>query len=280
MLIEETMLKSFMFPAGEVHVRDPRPSLDPGILYLPIPTAPEDDDEDSLSLNDWIMQILLLTNVKKRAGHKFSLFLPYLPYSRQDRPTSPNEPFSLKVFGDLINSQGYEKVYTLDVHSDVAFGCIDNLVNIPISFIFHNFKPKEIDFKDYVLVVPDQGAYKRLHALQPYFKWFAVALKHRDTKTGHLKIEGLIGDVVAEKCLIVDDICDGGGTFKLLADALMNEGAESVDLFVTHGIFSKGPELDKINNIYTTNSYRDLTPEGWEHVTVIDAIEVLKSYVN
>lgn len=272
MISEKHTYQAFKFPAGEVHVKDLRPSLDPEILYLPIP-------DDDASLSEWIMQILLLTDIKKRAGHKFSLFLPYLPYSRQDRPTTQNEPFSLKVFGDIINLQGYEKVYTLDVHSDVAFGCIDNLVNIPIGFIFHNFRPKHIDFKQYVLVVPDQGAAKRLHDLRPYFKSVAIAVKHRDTWTGKLEMEGLIGEVSGEMCFIVDDICDGGGTFVMLADELVKRGAVTVNLFVTHGIFSKGPELNNIDVIWTTNSFRDLTPEGWEHVSVIDALEVLRGYV-
>ena len=35
-------------------------------------------------------------------------------------------------------------------------------------------------------------------------------------------------------------------------------GANTVTLFVTHGIFSYGTELENIDNIYTTNSYRDL----------------------
>ena len=40
--------------------------------------------------------------------------------------------------------------------------------------------------------------------------------------------------------LIVDDICDGGKTFELLAEQLYSNGAEEVNLFVTHGLFTKG----------------------------------------
>jgi len=40
--------------------------------------------------------------------------------------------------------------------------------------------------------------------------------------------------------MIVDDICDGGATFILLAKELYAAGAKEVNLFVTHGIFSKG----------------------------------------
>ena len=259
----------FKFPAGEVHVKDSRPSLDHGPIFVPI-------DGDNLS--DWIMKILLLTNIKRRQGHRLELYIPYLPYSRQDRPTSPNEPFSLQVIGDIINAQGYQKVYTLDVHSDVAHGCIRNLVNIPVDFIVHEF-PNNTNFRDCVLVIPDQGAYKRLQKMAPLFKGVAVALKHRDTETGKLRIDALHGDVYGEHCLIVDDICDGGGTFVMLAELLEEKGAAKVDLFVTHGIFSKGVELERIDEIYTTNSFREVNDHSWEHLTVIDVMEVLKNYV-
>ena len=58
-------------------------------------------------------------------------------------------------------------------------------------------------------------------------------------------------------CLILDDICDGGGTFTGLSHVLRGTyGARAVDLFVTHGIFSKGLPLDGIRAVHTTDSYR------------------------
>jgi hypothetical protein len=59
----------------------------------------------------------------------------------------------------------------------------------------------------------------------------------------------------------VDDICDGGGTFNLLAEAwkrkLRIDQHSKLELFVSHGIFSKG--LDAIDpvieHITTTDSW-------------------------
>ena len=39
---------------------------------------------------------------------------------------------------------------------------------------------------------------------------------------------------------MVDDICDGGGTFLGLADALAACGAGPLTLAVTHGLFTRG----------------------------------------
>jgi len=61
-------------------------------------------------------------------------------------------------------------------------------------------------------------------------------------------------------CIIVDDICDGGGTFIGLAEELRRRNAASLYLYVTHGIFSKDADvklLDHFAKVYTTNSIKD-----------------------
>ena len=59
-------------------------------------------------------------------------------------------------------------------------------------------------------------------------------------------------------CLIVDDICDGGGTFIGLANELKNKNAGKLYLAVSHGIFSRGfDDLEKcFTKIFTTDSIK------------------------
>ena len=49
---------------------------------------------------------------------------------------------------------------------------------------------------------------------------------------------------------MVDDIADGGASFKYLARKLKELGAAKVGLYVTHGIFSKGLETLKVDIDY------------------------------
>ncbi len=82
-------------------------------------------------------------------------------------------------------------------------------------------------------------------------------MKERDVKTGALtNFKTAANDLSNQTCFIVDDICDGGGTFAGTAKMLMEEGAAKVVLIVTHGIFSKGSEIEFVDEIYTTDSYR------------------------
>ena len=43
--------------------------------------------------------------------------------------------------------------------------------------------------------------------------------------------------------LVWDDLCDAGGTFILLAKELLTNGAKEVNLFVSHGLFTKGTQI-------------------------------------
>lgn len=231
----------FKFPAGEVHCK-----------VETLGNFVFENIEKDENLSDYLFRVFMALSTP---GAPKRLILPYLAYSRQDRPTSIVEPFSLKVLGKLLNTFNLEEVLTFDVHSDVAFGCVDNLRNFGIEAILRSTGVLE-SHKDFTLVIPDNGALKKLDGLP--FKDQVIGRKHRDTSTGRLEFRGIDGDVHGKNCLIVDDICDGGGTFIMLSKALYEAGASSVELFVTHGIFSKGLQvlLDSgIRKVYTTDSF-------------------------
>lgn len=67
-------------------------------------------------------------------------------------------------------------------------------------------------------------------------------------------------DMTNKKLLVIDDICDGGGTFVLLANELKKHNPTRFSLFVTHGIFSKGVEVlydAGYSSVITTDSLFD-----------------------
>ena len=80
------------------------------------------------------------------------------------------------------------------------------------------------------------------------------AWKTRDVTSGALAGFG-IEPVRAGNYLVVDDLCDGGGTFIGLADLLDASGARA-DLYVTHGLFTKGTQalLDRFTRVFCTDS--------------------------
>jgi len=99
----------------------------------------------------------------------------------------------------------------------------------------------------------------KIHKLAGYLGIENVVecMKERDVKTGALtNFKAMADHLDGQTCFIVDDICDGGGTFAGTARMLKEKGAGKVNLIVSHGIFSKGPVIEFIDEIYTTDSYR------------------------
>lgn len=200
---------------------------------------------------------------------KIDLDMPYIPYSRQDRVCSPGDAFGLKVFADQINSLNFRYVTVFDSHSDVAPALINNCIAREAKdlFILDNTLIKQYSH----LVAPDAGAYKKVNSIASYFELPVIpALKTRDTSTGRLSNTILVteGIETPTKLLVIDDICDAGGTFLALGAKLKEQFPNTpIDLYVSHGIFAKGLNgLDKYyNNIYCHNLF---TPT--KGVTILD----------
>jgi len=239
---EDVRITSFKFSGGEVNVKieDTTRRMITETMYI-------DADIDS---SDAVMELLLVTDALRRVRPAVSLdlYLPYLPYARQDRAMVAGESLSLKVFATLINAQNYSKVYVQDAHSDVGPALLDRCINVPQ----YELVPSFGDLKGYapanktILVSPDAGAEKKIFAFakQLEYKYILRASKVRDVSTGKItntEVTWATSDYSTDRdFLIVDDICDGGGTFIALAEILRKHTTGKIKLLVTHGIFSKG----------------------------------------
>lgn len=190
------------------------------------------------------------------------VFLPYIPFARQDRVCNPGEALGIAVFAKALNAFHVNAVYLLDPHSDTAVAQIENSIIRPLhtciteSGAFPDIK----DFKDIWLVAPDAGAQKKVKALHTALgtAGYIVATKERNLETLDITSTRFDGDVKGKRLLVVDDICDGGRTFIALAKALREQEPASLDLWVTHGIFSYGTEIvtEHYDSVCTTNSFQ------------------------
>jgi phosphoribosylpyrophosphate synthetase len=235
------------YPAGEIQVRLTAKGL----------ASVKGKDEFEIICNP-IPDIIELAQLKDCLDHagKFwrtSLFLPYMPYARADRRFVGGDCLGIKVWGDLINSLNFSTVWTFDIHSSRAYSYVQNLANFSPEDVFARDPIRmaitKLGRKGLVLVIPDAGAAGR-YELNRYSLPIVQGLKHRDASTGKLTGFGVAveedndgyGHVIkAKKALIVDDICDGGGTFIGLAEALHKINPDlKLYLYVSHGIFSKG----------------------------------------
>lgn len=198
---------------------------------------------------------------------KFVLEMDYVPYGRQDRRCNAGEALGIKVFGAYINAMNFEAVLITDPHSDVTGACIDRVEIIDQVDVFGDVH----DFRNgWYIVAPDMGAKKKASEFALRTGAFGVitCYKERNLSTGEITSQGIIGaeDVPkGAKLFVLDDICDGGRTFVGVRELLTKLEPETVELAVTHGIFSYGTDVvAKIfDKVYTTNSWNpELKSEG------------------
>lgn len=239
--VDGVEVRNWKFPAGEVGVQvEDRPYFDFKVSAW-------------LSDSDSILQLMNVRNALENIDptRECTLDLKYLPYAQQDRVCEPGESLSVKVMANIINSLNFSEVTVWDCHSDVGVALIDRCVHIPVWRLFkmhHAWHNLRHHIKQgTVLVSPDAGANKKVRKVAQVLGGakMITADKTRDTKTGEITGTYLNIGEMGEYCqqkhfLIIDDICVGGGTFIPLAQELKANGANTVNLYVTHGIFSRG----------------------------------------
>jgi ribose-phosphate pyrophosphokinase len=229
----EIALNSFIFPGGENHFETPVIASFNGIVRI---------ETDFQNPNDFMTLMLLSDYIDDRtdlySSCKKVLVMHYTPYARQDRRTSCNEPFSFKTFARLINSCCFNRVQITDPHSDVITALLNNVYSVPRHYLMKNS-----GFEFEVLVSPDAGAMKANHDVcRKYHIAHVIATKHRDVSTGAItetKIHTDI-DLKGKRILVADDLCDGGRTFIELAKVIRKYEPSTLQLYVTHGLFSNG----------------------------------------
>lgn len=253
---------SFSYPAGELQVR-----LTKNAMNL-LDNAESVGVINNINYPASIIEtILFLSAVDGKISPETPRFLilPYLPYSRADRRFVDGDCSGKEAFLKMIPSNW--KIVTFDIHSDKNSG--ENVINItPENVLKKIFK--KYNFEN--VVFPDAGAHSRYAKMFDtigFFPSIYFCEKKRDVETG--KFLGFTVPEIYEKnkrTIIIDDLCDGGGTFLGIAKEL-NVDKSNLFLYVSHGIFSKGlSELSEFfTTIITTNSieYNEEYPNWFQH---------------
>lgn len=250
----EIKFKSFVFSGGEPHIKIEK-NFD---INLTITVTHRIN-----SFNDFGLFIITIDALKRMGVKGINAFIPYLPAARQDRVMVSGEPLSVKIYTDIINSLDLTKITIFDPHSEVTPALLNNCEVISNHEFISEVKNEIAD--EVLLISPDGGALKKIYKVSEYLGGVEVVecSKSRDVKTGKLSgFKVYSEDLQGKSCLIVDDICDGGGTFTGLAKELRNKNAGKLYLAVSHGIFSKGFDgLNDFEKIFTTNSFKDIEHE-------------------
>jgi ribose-phosphate pyrophosphokinase len=185
-----------------------------------------------------IVELFLIQDAVHDAGAKtITVILPYFGYSRQDKKFEEGEAISARAIAQHI-SMNVDCVITVDPHKDhvLKFFTVPAYSCTAVSTIAQYLKDKNIDF----VLAPDKGAKERAKEAAALINCEYDFLEKTRIDGSTVKITPKKLDARGKHGAIIDDIISTGGTMAHSIKELKKQGAASVSVACTHGLFVGG----------------------------------------
>jgi ribose-phosphate pyrophosphokinase len=222
-----------------------------GDVFIVQPTCPPTDEH--------LMELLIMLDAFRRSSaERITAVIPYYGYGRSDKKDRPRVPISARLVANLITVAGADRLLTIDLHAAQIQGFfdipVDHLYSAPVMIGYYQENP----LPNLTVVAPDTGGAERARAYAKRLDAELALCDKRREKANVAEVMNVVGDVRGRSCLIVDDMCDTGGSLTKVARALKNAGAASIHACFTHAVLSGHAvqQLDEseIEQIMITNT--------------------------
>jgi ribose-phosphate pyrophosphokinase len=200
-------------------------------VFIVQPTCPPTDSH--------LMELLVMLDAFRRSSaERLTAVVPYYGYGRSDKKDRPRVPIAAKMVANLIRVAGADRIVTIDLHAAQIQGFfdipVDHLYSAPVMIRYYQDNP----LPNLTVVAPDTGGAERARAYAKRLDaGLALCDKRRD-KPNVAEVMNVVGDVEGRSCLIVDDMCDTGGSITKVSKALKEAGADRVHACFTHPVLS------------------------------------------
>jgi ribose-phosphate pyrophosphokinase len=197
---------------------------------------------------DNLMELLLMIDAARRASaYKIIVVMPYYGYSRQDRKDRPRVAIGSKLIANMLTAAGADRIITMDLHAPQIQAYFD----IPVDHLDSSavFIPyiTQLRLENLTFAAPDVGATNRIREIASYFESEMVICDKHRKRANEIASMVVIGDVTDKDIVLIDDICDTGGTLVKSAALLKEKGARTVRALITHPVLS-GNAYENIEN--------------------------------
>src|SRR5216683_803726 len=202
-----------------------------GDVFIVQPTCPPTDAH--------LMELLVMLDAFRRSSaERVTAVVPYYGYGRSDKKDRPRVPIAAKMVANLLTTAGADRIVTIDLHAAQIQGFfdipVDHLYAAPVMIRYYSQSP----LPDLTVVAPDTGGAERARAYAKRLNAELALCDKRRERANVAEVMNVVGDVEGRSCLIVDDMCDTGGSLTKVARALKAAGAARVDACFTHPILS------------------------------------------
>src|SRR5499433_3291864 len=200
-------------------------------VFIVQPTCPPVDSH--------LMELLVqLDAFRRSSAERVTAVIPYYGYGRADKKDRPRVPISAKLVANLLTTAGADRILTIDLHAAQIQGFfdipVDHLYSAPVFIRYY----QEAPMPNLTVVAPDTGGAERARAYAKRLDAELALCDKRRDKPNVAEVMNVVGDVDGRNCLIVDDMCDTGGSLTKVSQALREAGAARVDACFTHAVLS------------------------------------------
>ena len=202
-----------------------------GDVFIVQPTCPPTDAH--------LMELLVMLDAFRRSSaERVTAVVPYYGYGRSDKKDRPRVPIAAKMVANLLTTAGADRIVTIDLHAAQIQGFfdipVDHLYAAPVMIRYYAQSP----LPDLTVVAPDTGGAERARAYAKRLNAELALCDKRRERANVAEVMNVVGDVEGRSCLVVDDMCDTGGSLTKVARALKGAGAASVHACFTHAVLS------------------------------------------
>lgn len=220
--------------------------------------------QSTFAPTDNLMELLLMIDAAKRASaDKVIAVIPYYGYARQDRKDRPRVAIGSKLVANMLVAAGADRIITMDLHAPQIQGYFDIPVDHLDSSAIYIPYIEDLNLENLTFAAPDVGSANRIREIASYFEVDMVICDKHRRRANEIASMVVIGDVTDRDIVLIDDICDTGGTLCKSAGLLMEKGARSVRAFCTHPVLSN-------------NAYENIENSVLEELVVCDTIPLRK----
>src|SRR5712664_787394 len=200
-------------------------------VFIVQPTCPPTDA--------YLMELLVMLDAFRRSSaERVTAVVPYYGYGRSDKKDRPRVPIAAKMVANLLTTAGADRIVTIDLHAAQIQGFfdipVDHLYAAPVMIRYYAQSP----LPDLTVVAPDTGGAERARAYAKRLNAELALCDKRRERANVAEVMNVVGNVQGRSCLIVDDMCDTGGSLTKVARALKMAGADRIHACFTHPVLS------------------------------------------
>ena len=189
-------------------------------------------------VQEHLVELLLMADAARGASAgRVTAVLSHYAYARSDKKDAPRISIGARLVADLLVTAGGNRVLALTLHSPQVHG----FFSVPVDHL-HALRELAAHFRGRdlsraIVVSPDLGNAKSAAAFARRLGVpVAAGAKERLSDT-QVSITTIIGDVSGRDVIVLDDEIARGTTMFELLDRLREQGARSIAVACTHGLF-------------------------------------------